>query len=321
MTSNAKKALVIAEQKNGSVIPASFEALECARMFCGGLEKVKAMILGGEIDGPASELAGQGVDVFAVSGPNLGSYNCELFCRVLFSELKSRDFDFICMAHTSMGMDVASYISVKLKAAYAPGVESFSPERGAFSRPVYNGKLTAEIRPDADKVVCTVLPGSFSWEKQEGAPGSVESVVIHDAPEKTTSMGVSKSEGPDLSLAQAETIICAGRGMGGPENMDLIQKTASLFPRSAVAGSRIACDLGWLLYNQQVGVTGQTVAPRFYMACGVSGAFQHVVGMKGSQLIAAVNTDPNAPIFQIADYCIIEDALEFLPVFFEEATQ
>ena len=120
-------------------------------------------------------------------------------------------------------------------------------------------------------------------------------------------------------IAEAEVLVAAGRGVGGPENLELVFRLAALFPKSAVAGSRIACDLGWLEYPRQVGVTGATVAPRLYIACGISGAVQHVMGMRGAGFVVAVNKDPAAAIFREADVCIVDDLAEFLPVLIEKA--
>jgi electron transfer flavoprotein alpha subunit len=122
----------------------------------------------------------------------------------------------------------------------------------------------------------------------------------------------------DSTLKDAEVIVSAGRGIGKRENLSLLKRLASFFPRSAIGASRSVCDLGWLEHKHQIGTTGQNVSPRLYIACGISGAFQHVSGIRGAQTIIAINTDPHAGIFQVAHYCINEDLNTFIPVLLEE---
>jgi electron transfer flavoprotein alpha subunit len=135
------------------------------------------------------------------------------------------------------------------------------------------------------------------------------------------SKGAAPPPADSARIAEAEVLVAAGHGVGGPENLDLIRRLAALFPKSAVAGSRIACDLGWLEYQRQVGVTGATVSPRLYIACGISGAVQHVAGMRGSGFVVAINKDPAAAIFREADVCIVDDLTRFIPAFIEAAAQ
>lgn len=314
-----KKAVVIVELKNNKIVPATFEAIECAYRLSGSRQNVHAIVLARDADLPAQDLAKTGVSVLSVFGKNLFSYNCELFKKILAPVIEEISPAWVCMPHTSFGMDLGPGLAIGLGASYIPGVEQINPDANEFVRPAYNGKFSQTVRPDTDRVVCTLLPGSFSFDDRLEKPGQIQALKNDEAPEKTRLLGMGAPDGPDLSLAQADTIVCAGRGMGNPENLELIRRVAALFARSAVAGSRIACDLGWLSYKHQVGVTGQTVAPRLYIACGVSGAFQHVAGMRGSQLVVAINTDPNAPIFKKADFCIKEDAMAFLPVFADKA--
>ena len=118
-------------------------------------------------------------------------------------------------------------------------------------------------------------------------------------------------------ISEADVIVAAGQGFGEEENLELARQLAAVFPKSAIAGSRIVCDLGWLGYGCQVGVTGATVSPRLYIACGISGAVQHVTGMRGSGFIVAINKDPAAAIFQMADVCVVEDLITFIPILLE----
>jgi electron transfer flavoprotein alpha subunit len=132
---------------------------------------------------------------------------------------------------------------------------------------------------------------------------------------KTRSRGIKQAEADMTGITEAGVVVSAGQGLGDKENVDLMYQLAALFTKSAVAGSRIVCDLGWLEYKCQVGVTGATVSPQLYIACGISGAVQHVMGMQGSEFIVAINKDPSAAIFQTADVCIVEDLTVFIPEF------
>ena len=319
MSSDAKKALVVAEHKDGKITPATLESLECARILSGSLDNVCAIVLAQDAADLAGQMAAFGVKATGFSGQSLKNYTGEAFQDLILEYLGKNPFAWVVLPHTSLGMDLGPALAARLGAAFVPGAQEVRPGENIFVRPVYNGKFSQEIKPVADMVVVGALPGSFPGVEKAASPGALVLEDWEKSPARTVYVGAAEGEGPDLGLAQAQVIICAGRGMGSAENIELAEEAAALFPRSAVAGSRIACDMGWLPYKAQIGVTGQTVAPKFYMGCGVSGAFQHVVGMSGSQFIVAVNTDPQAPIFSIADYCIVEDAMDFLPAFVEVA--
>ena len=130
-------------------------------------------------------------------------------------------------------------------------------------------------------------------------------------------MGLKQIAMDTRGVTEADVVVAAGHGIGDRDNLDLINQLASIFAKSAIAGSRIVCDLGWLEYGCQVGVTGATVSPRLYLACGISGAIQHVTGMRGSEFIVALNKDPAAAIFQVADICVVEDLITFIPLLIE----
>ena len=153
-----------------------------------------------------------------------------------------------------------------------------------FARPLYGGKIKAEVRPISETTILTVQSGIFKFVKPAGAKaGRVDIRSISVGTYRSHSMGIKKSAPDAAGITEAEAIVAAGQGIGDRDNLDLIHQLASLFAKSAVAGSRIVCDLGWLEYRRQVGVTGATVAPRLYIACGISGAIQHLTGMRGSE--------------------------------------
>jgi len=189
---------------------------------------------------------------------------------------------------------------------------------GSLGRPIHSGRFIEEIVPKTPRVVVTVLPGAYRpCEETAGAAGAVRVIeaVFTELPSQT--LGTVESIHRDSALKDAEVIVSGGRGIRKRENVLLIKRLAALFPRSAIGASRSACDLGWFERKHQIGTTGQTVSPKLYIACGISGAFQHVSGMRGAQTIVAINTDRHAPIFQVAHYSIVEDLETFIPLLIE----
>jgi electron transfer flavoprotein alpha subunit len=161
-------------------------------------------------------------------------------------------------------------------------------------------------------------PGIFKPDQQSDQKSG--RVVIRKVAAKAhqwRSMGVKQVAMTAKGIAEAEVVVAAGQGIGDKDNLDLINQLAAIFAKPAIAGSRIVCDLGWLEYGCQVGVTGATVSPQLYLACGISGAIQHISGMRGSDFIVAINQDPAAAIFQVADVCVVEDLKSFIPVLIE----
>jgi electron transfer flavoprotein alpha subunit len=228
----------------------------------------------------------------------------------------------ILVGQSTQGMDFAPGLAVRLKAGCITGVDGICQRDGetCFSHSVYSAKIVLDLAPSAKTTVLTVQPGAFK-PREEGrapAPGQLELRTWSVGPGRSRSLGYKTARQEDAGLAEADVIVAAGRGIGEQKNLALIERLAALFPRSAVAGSRPLCDHEWLEYKRQVGLTGATVSPKLYIACGISGAIQHTVGMQGSGFIVAISTDPNAAIFNIADVCIVEDLTGFIPAFFAE---
>jgi electron transfer flavoprotein alpha subunit len=191
-----------------------------------------------------------------------------------------------------------------------------------FARPVYGGKLIAHIRPLAETAVLIVQPGLFKADQQsDQKPGRVTIREIAIQARQWRSMGVKQVAVTAKGIAEADVVVAAGQGIGDRDNLELINQLAAIFAKASIAGSRIVCDLGWLAYGCQVGVTGASVSPQLYLACGISGAIQHISGMRGSQFIVAINKDPAAAIFQVADICVVEDLETFIPTLIETYQQ
>jgi electron transfer flavoprotein alpha subunit len=234
----------------------------------------------------------------------------------LAEHLRANRPAYVCVAHSSQGQDFAPVLAVELDAACIGGVEAVLPtgEGVGFARPLYGGKIMAGIRPACETAVLAVQPGIFKFTQPASSQaGSVDIRSLSAGPLGSRSLGIKQSATDTAGITEADVVVAAGQGIGDRNNLDLIHQLASMFTKSAVAGSRIVCDLGWLEYRCQVGVTGATVAPRLYIACGISGAIQHLTGIRGSEFIVAINKDPAAAIFQVADICIVEDLTTFIP--------
>jgi len=307
---------MIAELRMGCITQETYELVRFARVIGKGKKPV-FLLLGKNIEEQAQEISRKtGCEVIALTGNHLEHYNVLSYAHSLMEILQEEAAAWVCLPHTSMGYDLAPRLAVLLKAACVTGVESAG--EGSLSRPIYSGKFTEEIVPKTARVVVTVLPGAFRpCEETAGRAGSVKvmKAAFIEVPSQT--LGVAESAHRDSALKDAEVIVSAGRGIAKKENTALIKRLAAIFPRSAVGASRSACDLGWFERKHQIGTTGQTVSPRLYIACGISGAFQHVSGMRGAQTIVAINTDKHAPIFQVAHYGVVEDLETFIPVLIE----
>jgi electron transfer flavoprotein alpha subunit len=322
--------LVIAELSEGRVLPVTYELIAFALVLAGGdPAAVCLMVPGREVRVAAYELAHEtSMDVITLEGDALEPYNTEAWMATLAPRLAARKPRYICIPHTSRGCDFAPGLAVRLGASCITAVEGFRQHNGvvSFARSIFNGKITMHISPQADRAVLTVLPGAFAAQKVSrkgscSSPGHVQFLRIPDRPQRIRAMGMSPVAAQDLDLVLADVIVSAGRGIGAEENLGWIRRLAGLFSKSAVGCSRAVCDLGWLDHKHQVGLTGRTVAPKLYIACGISGAAQHIAGMRGSRFIVAINTDPRAAIFQFADAGIVEDLATFIPLVLEKASE
>ena len=314
--------IVIAEHFDKQIRPVTYELVAFARTLhrVTGLP-IKVIILGEDVAGLAKEIAlHSGANVSAIQVPDLVDYNGEIYRNLLEILLSDSHARYICVAHSSQGLDFAPALAVALHADCITGIEDVHDNDGqlGFARPIYGGKIVAYTSSKTQTSILTIQPGIFKpTESDDLTAGSVELKTMPCRARKTHWLGIKQSEADTSGISEADVLIAAGMGIGDEDNLEYIYQLAKLFPKSAVAGSRIVCDMGWLEYKCQVGVTGATVTPELYIACGVSGAMQHVSGMRGSGFIVAVNTDPTAAIFHVADVCIVEDLKTFIPAFIE----
>ena len=313
--------VVIAEHSGGQIKAVTYELVAFAKKLQLATRSIpiRVILLADKVKGLAQDMAdNSGLDVTAVQIPEMVNYNGELYTYALAELLADLQPSFVCIAQTSQGSDYAPALAVKLGAACISGVGEISEHEGyiCFARSLYSGKIIARLKPTSETAILTIQPGIFKADNNTGnGSGNVIMKSLSAKNRLSRSLGLKQADTDTAGISEANVIVAAGRGIGEKENLDFIHRLAALFTKSAVAGSRIVCDMGWLGYQCQVGVTCTTVSPQLYIACGISGAVQHVIGMQNSEFIVAINKDPSAAIFQTADICIVEDLTAFIPAF------
>ncbi len=315
----ANNILVFIEQRDGKIKKASFEAAKAASDFASKIGgEAKAVVIGGDVEN-AEQLGGYGVsNVTHIKNNDLSKYSSTAYAELLSKEMADGGFDILFISNTAMGRDLAPRVAVQNNAAAIIDCVSFDYQEGAIiaTRPVYAGKALLDVKATTDKKVFTLRPNVFSAGAPSDAAASVEVKEVSDINLKTRVVEEKLSSGK-LDVAEADIIVSGGRGMQGSENFGMVEELADLLG-AAVGASRAVVDAGWRPHSDQVGQTGKTVSPSLYIALGISGAIQHLAGMRSSKYIVAVNKDKDAPIFQVADYGIVGDVFEVVPAMIEE---
>jgi electron transfer flavoprotein alpha subunit len=317
----AVKILLIAETVKNSLDNANLELVEAAKKLMKTVSgKVLMVVPGQKVESICRQVAkSRGIDVIALENDHFLYPNQNLLSKGLRDIIDAHNPSYICILHNVRGCQTASNIAVAEKSQCISGVESitFRDDTPVFGSAIFNGKILMNVTQQSAKTILTIMPGAFFREKEtkiSKKAGTVETIRLTDNQSAFKLLGIKKTFEDNNVLDDADVIVSAGRGIGKRENFDLIKALSSIFKNAAVGASRTLCDIGWLSYAYQVGETGKRVSPRLYMACGISGARQHIIGMKNSQLVVAVNTDPQAAIFSVADYGVVEDLEGFLPV-------
>lgn len=322
----AESLLVVGEQQQGRLNRLSWEALAAAQQLGEKLgQPVVTALVGKGIAAAGEELAGKKVEaVWLVEHELLARYTPDgytLALRQLISRLQPR---FVFMPHTYQVRDFAPKLAASLRRGLISDCIGYrlDGDQPVFVRAMFQGKITADVAFTGDPPhFVTFQAGAFRADSVVAADKTVpiEKMEVSLSPEviRTQPEEVFREAKQAVDLSQAEIIVAIGRGIKAQENLTLAGKLADLLG-GQLAASRPVCDEGWLPMERQVGSSGQTVAPKLYLALGISGAIQHVVGMKGSRTIVAVNRDANAPIFEVADYGIVGDLFEVVPVLIEE---
>ena len=314
----SNKVLVIAEVKNGRLRNVTLEALTVARQVANGRE-ISAAVLGPDGQQYIDELGRYGAQkVYVLHHDALAQYTADAYVQAVLQAIEHTQAEIILMGHTARGKDTAPRLAGRLGAGLVSDCVGVSVEDNAivFTRPIYAGKAYQKKTFRKGKILATLRPNNFEPAEHLVKPEVVHiEPVIRDIRTAVKNM-VSKTAG-GVDLSEAKIIVSGGRGVRGKEGFALLQELAEVLG-GAVGASRGACDAGYCDYSLQIGQTGKVVTPDLYIACGISGAIQHLAGMSNSKYIVAINKDPDAPIFQAADYGIVGDLFEVVPLLTEE---
>jgi electron transfer flavoprotein alpha subunit len=320
--------LVIAEQKDGKLNRASWEALAAAGQLAAKAGPIKVAVLGHNIAAAAAELATAAVDeVLVVDDAGLGSYTPDRFVTALAAVIGQAAPDYVLLPHTYQTRDFVPTLAARIDRALVTDVIAVKADGATptFARPMFQGKLVADValQGPAPHLVSMQI-GAYRADTvlgdaaQKGsAPATITNVAAAAGDSRQITEPPFQEAKQAVDLSQAERIVAVGRGIKQQENVQLAEKLAAAFG-AELAASRPICDNGWLPMERQIGSSGQTVAPKLYVALGISGAIQHLVGMKGARTIVAINKDAEAPIFEIADYGIAGDLFEIAPALIAE---
>jgi len=303
--------LVVAEIQKGAIREASYELVAAARGA--GDHEVNGLVIGSGVGDLGSEFASKGAGkTYVIDDTAAANYNVEIWTKAIKAAAEASGADLVLISNTPTGWDVAPRISAGLDCAFVS--DAFKVEaKGsdfAFSRRVFNGKLDAEISTTG-KTVATLQPGAMP-AYEGSSDGGTEALSV-DTSTRAKFIEIKIAESTGVDLTKADIIVSGGRGVGAPEKFpEVIQPLADALG-GAMGASRPVVDAGWLDHPYQVGSSGQVVAPKLYIAAGISGAIQHLVGMKASNFIVAINKDPDAPIFEVANVGIVADLFDIVP--------
>ncbi|MBS3947016.1 MAG: electron transfer flavoprotein subunit alpha/FixB family protein [Dethiobacter sp.] len=308
---------VLAEHRRGELREVSLEMLAAASSVASELGgKVLAVLLGSGVDSFAEKLAGYSDSVLYVDDPLFADYNSEKYQRVMSALISQYNPELVMIAHTTQGVDMAPALAVELKTPYVPDVTGLRFEGGRL-QPVklyYQGKVNADFAfKGKPPYLLTVRESSFlaGEPSKQGTVEKIDSPLKEDIQYRKFVEYIEAAVG-DVDISQAEILVAIGRGLKEEKNLPMIEDLAAAI-NGVIAGSRAATDAGWLTHDRQVGTSGKNVKPKVYIAIGISGAFQHLAGMKAAKTIIAINKDPNAPIFSVADYAIVDDLFKVVP--------
>jgi len=316
---------IVAEQREGELRKISFELTSEARRLADQLgQSVTAILLGSDIKGKAPELGKYGADKVIVADDNrLATYTTDAYVSVIAQLAQSGEPAIMLLGASVQGKDLSGRLAARLGVGMVQDCVAFSLENGNLvaKRPIYAGKAYATVTfKDSVPQIATARPNVLELNEPD-ASKSAEVVdaefSLDDSQLKTKVVEIIQGEGAKVDLTEAERIVSGGRGMKGPENYTILEELADIIV-ATVGASRSAVDSGWRPHSDQVGQTGKVVSPNLYIACGISGAIQHLAGMSTSKYIVAINKDPEAPIFQKADYGIVGDLFEVVPALTEE---
>ncbi|WHX51276.1 electron transfer flavoprotein subunit alpha/FixB family protein [Paenibacillus woosongensis] len=317
----SKHYVVIAEVRSEQLRQVSLEAIEAARLSAHEGDTISALLLGHNLSEQVSQLSryvsGQ---VHVLDHPDLEHYLAERYCSAIIPVLESLEPYAIVLGHTAMGRDLAPMLAAHFQAGQISDVTAIHRNGSEllFTRPVYAGKAFEQKRFIDGRHIITVRPNNIPPAAEAGSPGEiVQHAYTAPVNLRTIIKDVITKASGRVDLAEAQIVVSGGRGVKSAEGFKPLEQLAEVLG-GAVGASRGACDAGYCDYALQIGQTGKVVTPQIYIACGISGAIQHLAGMSQSRIIIAINKDPEAPIFKIADYGIVGDLFEVVPLLTEE---
>lgn len=321
-----KRIALIVETIENKLPPTHMDQLNAGNRLSADSESPVTMLITGEhlSEQHLTPILSQGVDITLVEHPSFRYPNPHLTAAAASQWMGSQPPDIILLPHTTRAAAVAAALAHGMSAACITGVERIYHENGLwhFQKSVFNGNLVLQTVSNSRRAVATLLTGAFSQAEKPPSrkpDGKISRFAIPDPTAAFSPVDLIAADTTDNAVEDADVIVAAGRGIGEAARLELVHRTAALFKNGTVGGSRTVCDLGWLPYSRQIGETGRQVAPKLYIACGISGARQHTVGMQNAQTVIAVNLDSHAAIFNVADYGIVEDLNTFLPLLLELA--
>lgn len=317
-----KNVLVLADVRHQKLRNVTLEMLGTAVKVADG-GKVGVAIVGHQVSSLAQNLGDEGADVvYVVDAPELEKYTPSAFKKAFLEAYRDFGADYIFMAHSAVGRDLAPLVSMRLGAGQASdviGIDGVGDDV-TFTRPIYAGKAFTKVKIEGTPIVATVRPNNLPpSDGGFGKAGEVKnlSVSFESADLATVVKEIMQKTTTGVDLSEAKIIVSGGRGVKSAEGFAPLRELADTLG-AAVGASRGACDADYCDYSMQIGQTGKVVTPDLYIACGISGAIQHLAGMSNSKVIVAINKDPEAPIFQVADYGIVGDLFEVVPLLTQE---
>ena len=314
----SQKIWVVLQQRDGVLHRLSTETIAAGQRLAsqtGGT--VEAVLLGGQVDGLAEELAAkcQIEALYVANHDALANYSPGTYVSALAPAIRTVAPRYVLFPHTYQSMDYFPRLAQEVEGSIVSGVEGFTLHGDDihWQRPVLGGKLQAQVRvTGSGTALISIQSGTFSADDLIAGSTTVTPLPLGELTPDRELLGIEQAGEEEVDLSKASVIVAAGRGVGGAEKMSVIEDLANVLGAD-IGASRPVIDNGWLPRDRQIGSSGQTVAPKLYVAIGISGAIQHLVGMKGSGCVVAINKDPNAPIFSVADYGLVGDLHEIVP--------
>ncbi|PPA71581.1 electron transfer flavoprotein subunit alpha/FixB family protein [Jeotgalibacillus proteolyticus] len=316
----SKKIVVLAEVREGALRNVSFEAIAAGKKIADGGEVVSVLI-GDNVSSLGQELFAFGADkVITVENDKLKQYSSDGYSQALLAVIEAEKPEGLVFGHTALGKDLSPRIASRLKSGLVSDVTVIEEDGGetVFVRPIYSGKAFEKKIITDGLVFVTIRPNNIDpLPKEEGKSGEVTSLNVNITDLRTIIKDVVRKATDGVDLSEAKVIVAGGRGVKSESGFEPLKELADLLG-GAVGASRGACDAEYCDYSLQIGQTGKVVTPDLYIACGLSGAIQHMAGMSNSKVIVAINKDPEANIFKVADYGIVGDLFEVVPLLIEE---